>query len=168
MSSHEILHQSSCAYTPQHNRVTERKNRHLVETASTLLLRHKVPQPFLGDATLAACYLINHMSSSVLHDQIPYSIIFPNQPLFYLPHVSLAVSVLPILLSLDKTNSKPKPQSVSSSVILNFNDVIAATLLIHINTLSMLMSLFFRTLLCSLPPTLPVLMSYLYPFFISS
>ena len=54
MSSHRILHQSSCAYTPQHNGVAERKNRHLVETARTLL-HHKVPQRFLGDAILAAC-----------------------------------------------------------------------------------------------------------------
>ena len=30
MSSHGILHQSSCAYTPQQNGVVERKNRHLV------------------------------------------------------------------------------------------------------------------------------------------
>ena len=30
MSSHGILHQSSCSHTPQQNRVTERKNRHLV------------------------------------------------------------------------------------------------------------------------------------------
>ena len=43
--SHGILHQSSCSYTPQHNGVDERKNRHLVETARTLLL-HKVPQHF--------------------------------------------------------------------------------------------------------------------------
>ena len=46
MSSHGILHQSSCAYTPQHNGVAERKNRHLVETARTLVLHHKVPQRF--------------------------------------------------------------------------------------------------------------------------
>ena len=46
MSSHGILHQSSCAYTPQQNGVAERKNRHLIETASTLLLHHKVPQRF--------------------------------------------------------------------------------------------------------------------------
>ena len=52
------------------------KNRHLVETARTLLLHHKVPQRFWGDATLAACYLINRMPSSVLHDQIPLSILF--------------------------------------------------------------------------------------------
>ena len=46
MSSHRILHQSSYAYTLQPNGVTERKNRHLVETVRTLLLHHKVPQCF--------------------------------------------------------------------------------------------------------------------------
>ena len=85
MSSHEILHQSSCAYTPQQNGVAERKNHHLVETTRTLLLHHKVPQRFWGDAILAACYLINRMPSFVLHDQIPHSILLPTQPLFYLP-----------------------------------------------------------------------------------
>ena len=68
MSSHGIFHQSSCAYTPQQNGVAKRKNYHLVETACTLLLHHKVPQRFWGDAILASCYLINRMSSSVLHD----------------------------------------------------------------------------------------------------
>ena len=46
MSSHEILHQSSCCYTLQQNGVAERKNRHLVEIAHTLLPHHKVPQRF--------------------------------------------------------------------------------------------------------------------------
>ena len=68
MSSHGILHQSSCAYTPQQNGVAERKNRHLVETTRTLLLHHKVPQRFWRDAILASCYLINRMPSSDLHD----------------------------------------------------------------------------------------------------
>ena len=43
LPSHEILHQSSCAYTPQQNGVAKCKNRHLVETTHTLLLHHKVP-----------------------------------------------------------------------------------------------------------------------------
>ena len=43
LSSHGMLHQSSCAYIPQHNGVFERKNCHLVETVRTLLLHHKVP-----------------------------------------------------------------------------------------------------------------------------
>ena len=46
MSSHEINHQSSCAYTPQQNGVVERKNRRLIETARTLLPHHKVPQRY--------------------------------------------------------------------------------------------------------------------------
>ena len=46
MSSHGILHQLSCAYTPQQNGVAKRKNRHLIETSRTLLLHHKVPQRF--------------------------------------------------------------------------------------------------------------------------
>ena len=88
MSSHGILHQSSCAYTPQQHRVAERKNRHLVEITRTLLLHHKVPQRFWEDVILAACYLINRILSSVLLDQIPHSTLLPNQPLFCLsPHV---------------------------------------------------------------------------------
>ena len=83
MSSHGILHQSSCTYTPQHNRVAKRKNRHLVETTHTLLLHHKVPQRFLGNVILIACYLINRMSSSVLHDQIPHSVLLPDEYILY-------------------------------------------------------------------------------------
>ncbi|RVW95790.1 Retrovirus-related Pol polyprotein from transposon RE2 [Vitis vinifera] len=65
--------------------VAERKNRHLVETARTLLLHSNVPFRFWGDAILTACYLINRMPSSVLHDQIPHSLLFPDQPLYFLP-----------------------------------------------------------------------------------
>ena len=79
MSQHGILHQSFCAHTPQQNGVVERKNRHLVKTARTLLLHSNVPFRFWGDAVLTACYLINHMPSSVLHDRIPHSFLFPNR-----------------------------------------------------------------------------------------
>ena len=112
MSSHGIMHQSSYAYT-QHNGVAERKNHHLVKTARTLPLHHKVPQRFWGDVILVACYLINRMSSSVLHDQIPHSILLPNQPLFFFL-VSSVVFVLSIFSFLGKTNSQPKPRRVPS------------------------------------------------------
>jgi len=46
MTSHDILHQTSCAYTPQQNGVAERKNRHLIETTRTLLIRGEVPEHF--------------------------------------------------------------------------------------------------------------------------
>ena len=85
MSQHGILHQSSCAHTPQQNRVAESKNRHLIETTRTLLLHYHVPFRFWGDIVFTACYLINRMPSSVLHAQIPHSLLFPNQPLYFLP-----------------------------------------------------------------------------------
>ena len=84
------------------------------------------------------------------------------------PLVSLVVFVLSIFLLLDKTSSQPKSRSVSSSVIPSFNEVIVTTLLIHIDTFSLSMSQFLRTLLCFLSPTLLVLMLYLYSFFIPS
>ena len=108
MSSHGILHQSSRAYTPQQNGVAECKNRHLVEIARTLLLHHKVPQRFWGDAILVVCYLINRMSSSILQDQIPHSVLLPNQPLFCLPpHVFGCVCFVHIFIpGQDKLSAK--------------------------------------------------------------
>ena len=85
MASHGILHQTSCAHTPQQNEVTERKNCHLIETTRTLLLHGHVPFRFWGDAILDACYLINRMPSSVLGNQFPHSVLFPHTPLHSLP-----------------------------------------------------------------------------------
>jgi len=56
MASQGILHQTSCAYTPQQNGVAERKNRHFIETTHTLLIHGAIPSHFWGDA-LIACLL---------------------------------------------------------------------------------------------------------------
>jgi len=85
MASHGILHQTSCAYTPQQNGVVERNNRHLVETTRTILIHGDVPQYFWGDVVLSACYLINRIPSSVLDNKILHSILFPHDPLHSLP-----------------------------------------------------------------------------------
>ena len=47
----------------------------------TQVVRQK---PFQVIRSLAACYLINYMSSSGLHNKISHFILFPNQPLFCL------------------------------------------------------------------------------------
>ena len=108
LSFHGILHQSSCAYTPQQNGVVERKNHHLVKTARTLLLHHTLPQPFWGDAILTAYHLINRMPSSFFGDQVLHSLLFPNQPLFCLhPHVFRCTCFFHILTpSQDKLSAK--------------------------------------------------------------
>jgi hypothetical protein len=78
MQSQGILHQSYCAHTPQQNSVAERKNRHLIEIAHTLLLHTHIPLKFWRDAILIACYLIKRMPSFVLHNEVPVSLLFPS------------------------------------------------------------------------------------------
>lgn len=43
-SNHDIIHESSCAYSPQQNGVAERKHRHLLEVTRCLMLHMSVPK----------------------------------------------------------------------------------------------------------------------------
>ena len=63
LSSKGIVHQSSCAYTPQQNGIAERKNCHLLEVARSLMLSTSLPSYLLDDAILAAAHLINMLPS---------------------------------------------------------------------------------------------------------
>lgn len=81
ITSHDILHQNSRAYTPQQNKVVKCKNRHLVETIHTFLIHGEVPQHFWGYVILIACYIINQVSSSILNNKISHSILFAYAPL---------------------------------------------------------------------------------------
>ena len=67
MSQHGILHQNSCVDTPSQNRITERKNRHLLKTARILLFQMHVPKHFWVNAVSTVGFLINRMPSSVLN-----------------------------------------------------------------------------------------------------
>ncbi|KAH7845799.1 hypothetical protein Vadar_006185 [Vaccinium darrowii] len=68
---HGIIHQSSCARTPQQNGVAERKIRHLSEVMRAMLFQMQVPKSYWSDAVLTVCYLINRMPSSVLRGSGP-------------------------------------------------------------------------------------------------
>ena len=59
LSNQGIFHQSSCVDSPQQNKVTEWKNRHLLEVARSLLFSSNVPKHFWGEAILRVTYLIN-------------------------------------------------------------------------------------------------------------
>ncbi|KAJ9685079.1 hypothetical protein PVL29_017204 [Vitis rotundifolia] len=87
MSQHGIIHQSSCAHTPQQNGVAE-----------------FMFFSFLG----GRCYLIYRMPSSILHNQIPHSLLFPDQPLYFLtPHVFCCTCFVHILtLGQDKLSAR--------------------------------------------------------------
>ncbi|RVW49251.1 Retrovirus-related Pol polyprotein from transposon RE2 [Vitis vinifera] len=93
-----ILHQSSCAHTPQQNGAAERKNRHLVETARQAFRQsHEVP--LLGYSRLQKgyrCYSLETHRYFISADVT----FFEDSPFFSTTSESLPVSeVLPIPLS---------------------------------------------------------------------
>lgn len=69
-----IVHHSFCNNTPQQNGVEERKNKHLLEVARSLMFTTKVLKYLWGDAILTATYLINRMPSRVLKFQTPLTV----------------------------------------------------------------------------------------------
>lgn len=82
MTDNGIIYESSCASTPQQNGVAERKNKHILEVARTMMIHGHIPHRFWADAVLTVCYLINRMPSFVLDGAIPYNVLFPTAPLF--------------------------------------------------------------------------------------
>lgn len=75
-----ILHQSSCAETPQQNGVVERKHKHLLEVARTLYHQSKVPTMFWGDCVLTAAHTINKMPILPLNDYTPHERLYGTKP----------------------------------------------------------------------------------------
>ena len=80
LKKHGILHQTSCPYTPQQNGVAERKNRHLMEVARSMMFYTNVPRRFWGDAVMAACYLINRIPTRILNDTSPFEVLNKTKP----------------------------------------------------------------------------------------
>ena len=64
-SSLGITHQTSCVYTPQHNGIVERQNRHLLEVSRILRFQASLPIKFWSDCILTATHLIYKMPSTV-------------------------------------------------------------------------------------------------------
>jgi hypothetical protein len=56
----------TCPYTPEQNGIAERKNRHLLEVARSMMILINVPKYLWGQAVLTATMLINRRPSRVL------------------------------------------------------------------------------------------------------
>ncbi|PKU71260.1 Retrovirus-related Pol polyprotein from transposon TNT 1-94 [Dendrobium catenatum] len=78
--SRGITHQFSCPYTPQQNGVSERKIRHISETARTLLLDANLPSYLWSAAVLTAVFLINYLPSPNTNFTSPHQLLFKTPP----------------------------------------------------------------------------------------
>ena len=75
LSAQGILHQTTCPDTPPQNGVAERKNRHILEVARSLMYTMNVPKFLWSEAVMTAVYLINRTPSRLLGWKTPYEML---------------------------------------------------------------------------------------------
>lgn len=80
LAAHGISHYTTPPHTPEHNGLSERKHRHIVETGLTLLSTATMPKTYWPYAFSTAVYLINRLPKPVLSQTSPYQKLFLSSP----------------------------------------------------------------------------------------
>ncbi|KAL4565872.1 hypothetical protein LXL04_029978 [Taraxacum kok-saghyz] len=80
LTSCGISHLTSPPHTPEHNGYAERRHRHIVETALSLLSHANMPVTFWSFAVTTASYLINRLPTTTLQNDSPYFRLFQKLP----------------------------------------------------------------------------------------
>ena len=79
-ASNGITHHLSCPHTPQQNGTVERKHRHIIECALTLLSHASLPTVHWTYAITTAIHLINRLPTPKLSHKSPWETLFHKSP----------------------------------------------------------------------------------------
>ena len=75
-----IIYRISCPHSPAQNGTTERKHRHIVETALSLMHHASIPHQFWDEAVCTSVYLINRLPTPNLDNKSPFSLVHHQEP----------------------------------------------------------------------------------------
>ncbi|CAL1361098.1 unnamed protein product [Linum trigynum] len=75
-----ILHEQSCAETPQQNSKVERKHQHILSLARALKFQSNLPPAFWAVCVRHSVYLINKVPTIVLGNLTPYEKLYKQKP----------------------------------------------------------------------------------------
>nr|GEY00866.1 hypothetical protein [Tanacetum cinerariifolium] len=137
-----IKREFSVAWTPQQNRVIERKNKTLIEAARTMLANSLLPIPFWAEAVNTLCYVKNRVLVTKPHNKTPYELLLGRSPsVGFIRPFRCPVTILNTLDPLGKFDGKADEgflvgYSVNSKAFRVFNSrtrIVQETL--HINFL---------------------------------
>lgn len=83
LASHGISHLTTPPHTPEHNGLSERKHRHIVETGLSLLSLAHMPLQYWPFAFATAIYLINRLPTPILSNSTPFQKLFNLSPNYH-------------------------------------------------------------------------------------
>jgi hypothetical protein len=75
-----VKHEFSVTYTPQQNRVVERKNKTLITLARAMLDDYGTPERFWAEAINMVCHAINRFYLHQLLEKTPYELLVGRKP----------------------------------------------------------------------------------------
>lgn len=73
-TNYGIFHEVTASHTHQHNGLTERRNRSLLDMAISMLKENKLPHGFWGEAVNTANYILNRCPTKKMKDKVPEEI----------------------------------------------------------------------------------------------
>jgi len=71
LKEHGIQRNYSCSYSPQHNRIVERKNMHIAEITCAMLNEKNLPSYFWVETVATTIYIMNRTPITVIHGMTP-------------------------------------------------------------------------------------------------